>query len=78
MHGWIVNYLPWALSALTCVTLYLAGNKDKWSWAIGLIGQAVWFVWIAVSGTWGLLPGAVVLTIVYARNFCKWHLEARE
>lgn len=68
----VVAYLPWLLSAITIYMNVLAGNRTKWAWALGLLNQALWLVWIIASQSWGLLPMNGALWIVYARNHMKW------
>lgn len=68
----IEQYLPWLLSTITIYMTVLAGNKHPYAWAVGLVNQALWFVWIVVSSTWGLLPMNAALWIVYSRNHIKW------
>lgn len=72
MQEFIVAYMPWALSAFTIYTMYLAGSKNRHTWAVGLASQFFWVVWIVASGSWGLLPGNIALWIVYLRNHFKW------
>lgn len=66
-------YLPWLLSAITIYMTVLAGNKNRNAWLFGLVNQALWLVWILVSGAWGLLPMNLALWIVYGRNHLKWN-----
>ena len=68
----IQQYTPWLLSAITIYMTVLAGNKHPYAWAVGLVNQALWFVWIVASNTWGLLPMNAALWIVYFRNHIKW------
>lgn len=72
MREIIIKYLPYILSAITAYTMLLAGNKKKGAWLVGLLNQILWFTWIFVSGTWGLLPMCIVMCIVYYRNYIKW------
>lgn len=72
MRAMIVDYLPWLLSAITILMTVMAGNKHPKAWAVGLVAQALWLVWIVLSQTWGLLPMNVVLWAVYARNHWRW------
>lgn len=73
MQEAVVSYLPWLLSAITIYTMFLAGNKHRRTWVIGLINQALWLFWIGASSTWGLLPMNLALWIVYWRNNSKWN-----
>ena len=72
----IATYLPWLLSAITIWMTILAGNKHPFAWAIGLVNQALWLVWITATDTWGLIPMNIALWVVYARNHWKWKVEA--
>lgn len=69
---WVREYLPWLLSAVTIYMTVLAGNRHPKAWALGLMNQALWLLWIVASSAWGLLPMNLVLWIVYARNHLKW------
>ena len=71
----LATILPWVLSANTIVTMFWVGNKDWRGWALGLGAQVLWFYWIYLVAAWGLLPGAIALTFVYARNLRKWLRE---
>ena len=68
-----LRLLPWLLSAITIYMTVLAGNKHRLAWAVGLLNQALWLVWIVGTKTWGLLPMNAALWIVYARNHLKWN-----
>lgn len=72
MTEFIKTGLPWILSFITIYTMYMAGNKNKSTWLVGLMNQALWLLWICVTGTWGLLPMNGALWVVYARNHIKW------
>ena len=72
MKQYIINYLPWLLSAITIYSMLLAGNKKKSAWLVGLINQFLWLIWIVASNAWGLLPMNVALWVVYFRNYIKW------
>jgi hypothetical protein len=69
------DYLPWVLSALTIYMTLLAGNKHPKAWAVGLLAQALWLLWIVSASAWGLLPMNIALWIVYGRNHRKWAHE---
>ena len=76
MREAITLYLPWRLGAFTIVGMVMAGNKHRLSWAVGLLGQVFWLVWIMASESWGLLPSCLVLVVVYGRNHLKWSKPA--
>jgi membrane protein implicated in regulation of membrane protease activity len=69
--------LPLVLSANTIVLMWLVGNRSTAGWVLGVVGQALWFVFIFTWQVWGLLPLAVCLTIVYARNLRRWRKDDR-
>ena len=73
MKHWIVMYLPWFLSGLAIAMTQLAGNMNRHTWAVGLVAQVGWSVWIVASETWGLIPLNVCLWYVYTRNHLKWN-----
>lgn len=64
--------LPWLLSVITIWMTVLAGNKNRHAWAVGLLGQIGWSVWIVAIGAWGLLPLNITLWVLYIRNHLKW------
>jgi hypothetical protein len=68
----LIDFLPWLLSANTLYVMFLAGNKNKYTWILGLIGQVLWLVWIILTESWGLIPMNIGLWVVYARNHLKW------
>lgn len=69
---WVRDYLPWLMSAATIYMTLLAGDKHPKAWAIGLVNQALWLVWIVATSAWGLLPMNAALWVVYARNHLRW------
>jgi len=66
------DILPYFLSALTILTMYLAGGKSKKTWLIGIANQALWLYWIVITQAWGLIPMNIALWVVYTRNHFKW------
>jgi hypothetical protein len=67
--------IPLALSVNTVTLMWLVGNKSVLGWVLGLLGQVGWFTFVIVFEAWGLLPLAVALTAVYARNLMRWRRE---
>ncbi len=72
----VVAYLPWLLSAITIYAMFLAGEKRRNTWLIGLANQGLWLVWIIAAEAWGLIPMNLALWVVYARNHLKWRAAA--
>lgn len=75
MNSLITQYLPWLLSAITIWMTVLAGNKNRFAWAVGLLNQVLWLVWIIATASWGLLPMNLALWVVYSRNHLRWANE---
>lgn len=69
--------IPLALSVNTVIVMWLAGSKRVTAWALGLVGQAGWLLFVIVFGAWGLLPLVVALTFVYGRNLRRWWADQR-
>ena len=73
----ITTYLPWLLSAITITSAILAGNLNRWAWALSAVNQILWFIWIISTATWGFLPMNIALALVFARNHFKWQHAQR-
>ena len=73
--NFITNYLPYVLSAFTIYIFVLAGNKSRSTWLVALASQVLWVIWEVATETWGLLPGTLVLSAVFGRNYFKWKKE---
>lgn len=64
--------LQLCMSALTIYVMFAAGSKKRSAWAIALLNQALWCIYIWKAHAYGLIPLNVVLTVVYARNLILW------
>lgn len=73
----IAQYLPFLLSGVTIWMTLMAGNKHPKAWAVGLVNQALWLVWIVSTSAWGLLPMNIALWVVYGRNHFKWDASVK-
>lgn len=76
MKSLVVVYLPYVLSAISVFQIILAGDKSPRAWAVGLVNQVFWLVWILTSQTYGLLPMNLAIWVVYTRNHLKWKHDA--
>ena len=72
----VKDVAPWILSAITIYMNFLAGNRSRHAWAVGLFAQALWLGRILYTQTWGFLPMNVALWVIYGRNHLKWSKEA--
>jgi hypothetical protein len=68
----LATTLPWTLSLITMAQMWMAGSRHPWTWDLALANQALWLVWICLTGTWGLLPMNAALWVVCIRNRRLW------
>ena len=66
------DLLPWIMSCITIYCIWRQGDKWKWVWLLTLANQALWFTWIFLSKSYGLLPMTIVITFLSVRNHLKW------
>jgi hypothetical protein len=57
---------------------YLTGNKWRYAPLIGVVGQVFWLIVVVEAAQWGLLPGVIIYTFLYIRNFIKWSKDDDE
>lgn len=65
------------LSAFTLANLWLAGNLNRWTWVVGIIGQFAWFWYVVMTQQWGLMFGVAGIFVVMIRNQFRWIKEGR-
>lgn len=68
--------MTWLMSALTILTMWLAGDRHRLAWWVGLANQALWLGYIIDRGEWGLLPMNLAMWAVCLRNALKWRVVA--
>lgn len=73
----MIEFAAYVLSGFTLANLWLAGNLNRWTWVVGIIGQFLWFWYVVVTGQWGLMIGVVGIFVVMVRNQLKWIKEGR-
>ena len=66
------------LAAIGILGIYLAGNKSRWGWAVGVGAQLLWIVFAIVTAQYGFILSALAYGWVYGRNYLRWRREARE
>lgn len=67
----------WILTGIGVTGWYLAGRRNRWGWAIGILVQILWFAYAIVTGQYGFIVGSLLYGAVAAKNFRAWTLEAR-
>ena len=69
------NTFSFMLSALSLLSLWLMGNKNKLGIVVGLANQLLWVVYAVMLKQYGLLIGVIAYTIIHIRNLAKWSKE---
>ena len=67
-----MNFIPWILSAVTITSMWMAGSRHRYAWAISTLNQSLWLSWILTSQTWGFLPMNICMFVVSIRNHMQW------
>ena len=68
----------WLLMSVGVSSLYLAGRKSMWGWALGIGGQTLWLAYSVTTRQWGFLASCFVYGSVYVINFRRWRAEAAQ
>ena len=68
----MINRIPWTTSACTIVGMWMAGNKNKMGWLVGLASQVLWLWFIIDTKCWGLMPLNGFMWWLSIRNYLKW------
>jgi len=68
----VFDYLPWLISIITLWMMYLAGNKNRGAWTVGIICQALWSWWLIETKAWGLAPLTLGMWAIVITNYVKW------
>lgn len=75
METGLRQVIPLITSAVTLLTMWLAGSKKSAAWLLGIANQGLWAWFIIVFEAWGLIPLSVCLTVIYARNYFRWRRD---
>ena len=65
--------ISWFITVMTLTSMWLAGNKSKWAWILGLLNQGFWLVFIIEKEAYGMLLLAGCLVVIYTRNLYRWN-----
>ena len=74
----IVNILPYILSALAIYCMWAVGKYKKVGWQIGFWSQACWLIWIVTTKNWGFIPLNLASWFVYGNNYISWKKKEAE
>ena len=72
----MIELLPWGLSALTCLNIWLLGSKQRSGFLVGIGAQIPWLLFDYHVGAYGLMPLAIILGWLYLRGWRNWSDEA--
>lgn len=62
----------WLLSAAGLTVLWLAGNRRRFAWALGVAIQGLWATYAITTDQPGFLVSVAAYGTVYARNWWRW------
>lgn len=62
----------YALAVIGITGLYLAGNKNRWGWALGIFAQILWAYYGIATHQYGFLISCLGYGFVYIRNFIRF------
>jgi hypothetical protein len=68
---------PFWLSLGGLLVHWIAGNKHKAAWLVGIALQGQWTAYAVVTRQWGFIMSAMVYAGIYARNYRRWALEEK-
>jgi hypothetical protein len=66
------------LSAITCVVVFLTGNKHRATPYVGVVAETLWLVWCVLYDHRGLLPMNILLLIMWCRAIYLWGKYEKE
>ncbi len=67
--------MDWLISIISCIILWLMGNKSKWGPRLGILNQTLWIIYAVSIEQYGLLLGVLTYTVIHIRNCIKWETE---
>lgn len=68
----MLEYASYILGIISCIVLWMVGNKNRMAMAIGALSQLLWIAYAIALKQYGLIISAVVYMIVYIRNYITW------
>jgi len=70
-----VEIFSWFLAAVGIIGVYIAGNKNKWGWAIGALYQVLWIVYAFFTKQYPFIIVCLFYLAIYVKNFFGWSQE---
>lgn len=62
-------------SILILIGMYITGRKNRWGFALGLLGEVCWFARGVQTGLFDLMLLASVFAVMHCYNFRQWSGE---
>lgn len=74
----IHELLPWFLSAVTLLGIWLIGRTGttRKGWMVGIVANITWIVFDVWWAAWGLVPLSAALVVMYSWQLWGRHLKA--
>ncbi len=70
-----MELFSWILAAVGIIGVYIAGNKNKWGWAIGGLYQVLWIAYAYFTEQYPFIIVCLVYLVIYIKNFLGWSEE---
>lgn len=70
-----MELFSWILAAVGIIGVYIAGNKNKWGWAISGLYQVLWIVYAYFTEQYPFIIVCLVYLVIYIKNFLGWSEE---
>lgn len=64
------------LMAVGVTGIYLAGKRNMYGWALGVLAQILWIAYALATHQYGFIISALVYGWVYVKNFINWRRDA--
>lgn len=70
------GYWSWVLTGLQVLSLWAAGGKKWWAWALGAAVQPPWIAYALLTGQIGFIPGCLISAAVQTHSFMRARTKA--
>ena len=71
----MIEYSGWVASIVTLMGVWAIGNKCRWGFLLGVLGEMFWIVYSYHMHSWELGLMSAVFVFVYFRNYWRWGCE---